>query len=156
MVFNRLSDFVKLLTQNKKSKKKRNVSFQNIPFGQFFLLLLFIVVISILIYIQIILDSDKIYANIFIDGYHVGGLERSEALKLIKENMDTSYLEDYLALYTAESEYELYFRTLIIYLIMITQLILHIKSVEMEVIFKGFRNLECISDRSSDHPYNVL
>ena len=110
MVFNRLLDFVKLLTQNKKSKKKRNVSFQNIPFGQFFLLLLFIVVISILIYIQIILDSDKIYANIFIDGYHVGGLERSEALKLIKENMDTSYLEDYLALYTAESEYELYFR----------------------------------------------
>jgi hypothetical protein len=110
MVFNRLSDFVKLLTQNKKRKKKRNVSFQNIPFGQFFLLLLFIVVISILIYIQIILDSDKIYANIFIDGYHVGGLERSEALKLIKENMDTSYLEDYLALYTAESEYELYFR----------------------------------------------
>ena len=61
------------------------------------------------IYIQIILDSDKIYANIFIDGYHVG-LRAKEALKLIKENMDTSYLEDYLALYTAESEYELYFR----------------------------------------------
>ena len=93
-VFNRLilSNF-----SHKIRKALYECFLQTFPWTVFLLLL--IVVISIFIYIQIILDSDKIYANIFIDGYHVGlGVVK---IKAHKGEYGHILSEDYLD-YTAE------------------------------------------------------
>lgn len=88
----------------------KNQSFQNTSFWKILLLVLFIILIMVFIYIQAILNSDKIYPHVFIDGFDVGGLNCNEATKLIHENMDNSYLDDYLTLYTTKSQYKLYFK----------------------------------------------
>lgn len=91
------------------SKHKTKMFFGNLRLWQFLLSFLLLAIVSGFLYIQSILNSNVIYPNIYIDGIDVGGLHPDNAITLLQENMDKTYLNDYIALITSQKQYKLYF-----------------------------------------------
>lgn len=74
------------------------------------LLSLFVLfLLAVFLYLRYILNITTIYPNIRIDGIDVGGLHRDEAVALLYENMDKSYMNDYLLLSVRQQQYRLFF-----------------------------------------------
>ncbi|NLX76678.1 MAG: hypothetical protein GXZ01_04790 [Clostridiaceae bacterium] len=103
MVFRRVGDLKKNLV------RKKNTGAKSPNLWLFWGLLLLLAVLSVFLHLQYVLNLDTIYPNIYIDGIDVGGLHCKEALALLKENIDTSYLSDYFILSVPQKQYRIYF-----------------------------------------------
>lgn len=103
MVFRRVGDLKKNLV------RKKNTGAKSPNLWLFGGLLLLLAVLSVFLHLQYVLNLDTIYPNIYIDGIDVGGLHCKEALALLKENIDTSYLSDYFILSVPQKQYRIYF-----------------------------------------------
>lgn len=103
MVFRRVGDLKKNLV------RKKNTGAKSPNLWLFWGLLLLLAVLSVFLHLQYVLNLYTIYPNIYIDGIDVGGLHCKEALALLKENIDTSYLSDYFILSVPQKQYRIYF-----------------------------------------------
>lgn len=75
----------------------------------FILLSIAVLFVSSALYIYFLLDTNTIYHGIYIDGIHVGGLTRREALDLLNESYAESGFPDGIMLITPFNKYRLPF-----------------------------------------------
>lgn len=94
-------------------RKEKTITFINEALGKKYILfvLLFVPVIfvSAAFFIYYFLETNTIYHGIYIDGIHVGGLTRREALELLQKSYAESGFSDGIMLITPFNEYRLPF-----------------------------------------------
>lgn len=56
-----------------------------------------------------ILNLETIYPNIYIDGVEVSGLKRNEAVALLWDNLDRTYMSDYILVSVPGRQFKIYF-----------------------------------------------
>lgn len=94
----------------KSKKKKRNISVARYKKHVLLVPLSFaILLIASAVFIYFFLDTNTIYHGIYIDGIHVGGLTRREALELLQKSYAESGFPDGIMLITPFDKYRLPF-----------------------------------------------